>query len=208
MFAQQSVLESSTRKKRSSSISKFIGVAAVAAAIGIFAPKHFQSHIDEIWVAEAHQALLTVLVNARNYAWENGTQVELCMVNAEYQCVLDYNEPITGWMGYRIVETRAGQLTKKRVAFHRFNAEYVALANSARMDWSVPLGFDDEGYSLQREVVSFDIYSISGMSSKTYKVIVEPSGALQTLVNAEMREDIHVALSSWPERQRELGLPL
>ena len=52
--------------------------------------------------------------------------------------------------------------------------------------------------------MSFDIYSHSGVSPKTYKVIVEPSGALQTLVNAKVEANVHVALSQWPEREKAL----
>ncbi len=188
-------------------LAKFVGAAVVAGLIGNAAPHYMQHQIDGLWVDGAHQALLEALVDARHYSWNHSKATKLCMADNNKKCVSDEhaaadNNKIAGWLVYS-----AGS-SEELVAFHSFRSEPVGFTGSTRFDWSLPIGFDAQGYSLQTEVVSFDIYSVSGVNSKTYKIIIEPSGALQTLVNADKNNDVHIALSSWPEKQKTLSAAL
>ena len=174
------------------------GFILLAALLG---PQLLNRHIETFWVEEAHQALLTSLVEARNTAWEERKRVRVCMANDSMRCVEPGASGARGWLVYRDGEA----IERRVVAFHRFHVEFVALSTSERGLLQRPLGFDAEGYSLQDEVIAFAVHSWSGNTDKTYTVLVEPSGALQTLVNAPIRSPVAVAAERWQERARVEG---
>jgi len=173
------------------------------AAAGIYGPQHLSRHLDQFWVEEAHQALLTALVDSRNYAWEHQARVELCQANNAYRCLsekaLEDEAGGAGWLSVKVLPNG----DREPLQFYSFHAEYVALDQGGRVDGSTPLGFDSQGYSLQPEVVALQLYSWGGISQKNYTVVVEPSGALQTLVNAELESTRKVALQYWERLVKE-----
>ncbi|BCD98144.1 hypothetical protein [Marinagarivorans cellulosilyticus] len=182
------------------SVSRFLKVALFTgcfAAAGILGPQHLSRHLDQFWVEEAHQALLTGLVDSRNYAWEHQVRVELCQANNAYRCLSEKaigdEDGVAGWLSVKVL-ANGDRLPLK---FYSFHSEYVALDQGGRIDSSEPLGFDSQGYSLQPEVVALQLYSWGGISQKNYTVVLEPSGALQTLVNAELEAPRKVALLHW-----------
>lgn len=177
----------------------FVGISVLVAAL--LGPGFLNKHIETFWVEEAHQALLTSLVSARNTAWSEKTTVRLCMANDDYQCVEPGTDGADGWLVASVDE----QGERKIIGFHRFHAQYVALSASKRGLLQKPLGFDAQGYSLQDEVIAFAVHAWSGTTDKTYTVIIEPSGALQTLVNAPIRSPVAIAAESWQERARVEG---
>lgn len=161
----------------------------LAVIVSIFGPAKVSNHLDAFWVEEAHHALLSGLVEARKHAWENRVTVELCAASAAQVCVTPEDNHIEGWLTYEVHPE--GQRTN--IEFYSFHAEYVGLTASDRFVRYMPLGFDADGYSLQANVIGFDVYSLSGVSTKNYTVLVEPSGALQTLVNGTLRSNRQVA---------------
>lgn len=164
----------------------FLGLVV---ATGIYGPSKLSHYLDEFWVEAAHQALLTSLVDARNHAWDHAVTVEVCAANAEQACIAPYDNNIAGWLSYEVA-ANGGQT---KINFYSFPAEHVGITTSERFAQLTPLGFDNEGYSLQRAVIGFDVYSLSGVSDKNYTVLLEPSGALQTLVNGALRSTVRVA---------------
>lgn len=166
---------------------------AVGMLAGVYGPHKLNSYVDEYWVEAAHQALITSMVDARNYAWDNGVSVELCLATAEQQCVEPSQNNVAGWLTYEV----ANNGTKTPVNFYRFHAQHVGVIGSNRYVLRTPLGFDDEGYSLQPGVIGFEVYSLSGVSAKNYTVLIEPSGALQTLVNSTLQASVKTAQSRW-----------
>lgn len=176
------------RAKAVSALKGFMFLGVVA-SVGIYGPSQLNNYLDEFWVEEAHQALLSSLVDARNHAWDNRITVELCAATIEQVCTAPKDNSIAGWLTYEV----AANGDHKKIQFYRFHAEYVGLTTSDRFVQHMPLGFDDEGYSLQASVIGFDVYSLSGVSAKNYTVLLEPSGALQTLVNGTLRSNVQVA---------------
>lgn len=180
---------------------KAVVCASAILVMALAGPHLLNRHIETFWVEEAHQALLTSLVEARNTAWEERTTVKLCMADSKLRCIEPGASGASGWL-----VLRDGKDSENRVvAFHRFHAEFVALSTSERNLLQRPLGFDAEGYSLQNEVIAFAVHSWSGNTDKTYTVLVEPSGALQTLINAPIRSPVAVAADRWQERARAEG---
>ncbi len=172
-------------------------------AAGIFGPQHLSRHLDQFWVEEAHQALLTALVDSRNYAWEHQARVELCQANNAYRCLsektLEDESGVAGWLSVQVLPNG----DRQPLQFYSYHVEYVAFDQVGRIDGRAPLGFDSQGYSLQPEVVALQLYSWGGVSQKNYMVVIEPSGALQTLVNAELETPRKVALQNWKTLLKE-----
>lgn len=180
---------------------KAIFCAGIILSAALIGPQLLNRHIETFWVEEAHQALLMSLVTARNTAWEERTRINVCLADQSRRCVEPGSGGTAGWL----VEREGEQAGRRVVAFHRFHAEFVALSTSERGLLQRPLGFDAEGYSLQDEVIAFAVHSWSGNTDKTYTIVVEPSGALQTLVNAPIRSPVAVALERWQERSSVEG---
>ncbi|HEY7773036.1 MAG TPA: hypothetical protein VIC26_07630 [Marinagarivorans sp.] len=157
------------------------------AAAGILGPEHLGRQMDQFWVEEAHQALLTGLVDSRNHAWERQVRVELCPASDAKHCISDVARDggASGFVGWLSVEVAADG-GRKPLKLYRFHSEYVAMNQRGLLRAEQPLGFDAQGYSLQPEVIALQLYSWGGISDKNYIVVVEPSGALQTLVNASL----------------------
>ena len=178
-----------------SRILKTILLTGCVAVAGIFAPEHLSRQMDQFWVEEAHQALLTGLVDSRNHAWERQVRVELCPANDAKHCISDVarGSDASGFVGWLSVEV-AVDGARKPLKLYRFHSEYVAMNQRGLLRAEQPLGFDSQGYSLQPEVIALQLYSWGGISTKNYTVIVEPSGALQTLVNASLKSPHELAM--------------
>ncbi|WP_394201148.1 hypothetical protein [Marinagarivorans algicola] len=161
----------------------------LAVIVSIFGPAKVSHHLDAFWVEEAHHALLSGLVEARKHAWENRVTVELCAATAARVCITSEDSDIEGWLMYEVGPERQ----RTSIQFYSFHAEYVGLTASDRFARYTPLGFDADGYSVQANVIGFDVYSLSGVSTKNYTILVEPSGALQTLVNGTLRSNRQIA---------------
>ena len=164
-----------------------VGMLAVALVV---TAKNTSQYFERYWLEQAHQSLLTALVDARNHAWEQGVTVKVCLADDRYRCIsVAGSSHLEGqaWMAY--VDGEMG--IAKPIAYYPYHAEYVAMtsANGSRM----LLGFDAEGYSLGAEVRTFELRSQGGLTDKNYTVVVEPSGALQTLVNRQFSPPVLVA---------------
>jgi hypothetical protein len=181
------------RNSNKSNLSKgLIVFVFTAALVGFFGPLQLSRQLDELRIEEAHEALLTSLVDSRNFAWDRGVVVGICAATAVKQCTSLNSGEFIGWMNYIIDEK--GRSTP--LHFYPFHADQIALIGSHRKIFEEPLGFDAQGYSLQSEVVSIDLYSLSGLSKKSYTLVLEPSGALQTLVN--MRPELTQKIAQLP----------
>lgn len=175
-----------THARTLSRIIKATVLTVCFAAAGILGPEHLSRQMDQFWVEEAHQALLTGLVDSRNHAWEQQVRVELCPASNAQHCLdesaRDNTQGFVGWLSVEVGLNRK----RKPLKLYRFHSEFVAMNQRGVLRNEYPLGFDSQGYSLQPEVIALQLYSWGGISDKNYTVIVEPSGALQTLVDADL----------------------
>ena len=169
-----------------------IAFITFAFLIGFFGPTQLSRQLDELRIEEAHDALLSGLVDSRNFAWDEGVTVGLCAATSEAKCTELSDGGVAGWLSYTISASGSHRPLK----FYPFQADYIALITNRWNVFQKPFGFDEQGYSLQTEVVSINLYSLSGLSKKTYTLVIEPSGALQTLANLPKDSTRKVAQAS------------
>ena len=174
--------------KKRGQFKKFIlSVGTLAGAlvmVGHFAATHTHRFLDLFWLEEAHQAYLTTLVTARNDAWTNHRTVMVCAANHLQNCVDINDASVTSWLAYALspADEKNPNAKKTIVAEHPFHAQYITFNLRGQILATQPtLGFDADGYSLQPQVYVFELNTLSQLSQKNYSVVVEPSGAVQSL---------------------------
>ena len=202
-------------KKRGQFKKSIVRLGVVASALiilGHVAATHAHRFLDIYWLEEAHQAYLTTLVAARNDAWENKRTVMICATNRQQQCVdiqgdtrgaikhLDPNNDmtVTAWQAY----TLSPNAEKIIIAEHPFHSQYIAFNYTGPVATSVlAMGFDADGYSLQPQVYAFELTTVAQLSRKNYRIVVEPSGAVQSLAGRHKTSRVvanHIASRGTP----------
>ncbi|MDZ7922956.1 MAG: hypothetical protein U5M23_02645 [Marinagarivorans sp.] len=186
--------------KKRSQFKKFIlsvgALAGTLVMVSHFAATHTHRFLDLFWLEEAHQAYLTTLVTARNDAWENHRTVIVCAANHLQNCVDINDASVTSWLAYTLSPADEKNFDTKKspnaknslntkkiiVAEHPFHAQYITFNVRGKILATQPtIGFDADGYSLQPQVYVFELNTLSQLSQKNYSVVVEPSGAVQSL---------------------------
>jgi Tfp pilus assembly protein FimT len=152
-------------------------------------PPQIRAHMATLWLEQAHYQLLHALATARERAIHTGRPVSVCAATTRADC-LDSAAPgaqHTSWRLYQAPPASSlfGRQTRPWQQQFTFNAEQVRVrmgeSGSSAAKWG-DLGFDGEGYSLESRTRIWELTAIEGHSGKRYRVLLEPSGLVQTRV--------------------------
>ena len=180
-------------------VTQCVMVGGLIAATIAWAPQQLNRYLASFWLEEAHQALLTSLVQARNFARDNAVNIAVCAANETHQCVDIASHDVVAWRVYPVPTTAQGLTpdalaVTQTISFNRYHHNLVGLRMMGELT-DAGLGFDQGGYSLQPQVLALEITEAKLAAHKKYTVVIEPSGALQTIASAPLQAAFDVALA-------------